>query len=145
MTDGGCWVWTGHLTNAGYGKLRDDDHKTEILAHRLSWRIHFNEDPGDRFVCHHCDNRACVNPGHLFLGTQRDNIRDMFSKHREGHHKNPPRGERSSAAKLNRYDVLNIRRLVAQGVKRKSLAAHYGVSHRAISHIVNRTNWAHVL
>lgn len=80
-----CWEWTGnifsHQNKGGYGYISFRVHK-KIKAHRLSWMIHFGRIPIGKSVLHHCDNRKCVNPNHLFIGTQLDNMRDRFKKGR---------------------------------------------------------------
>ena len=82
-----CWVWTGALTEpTGYGVFPFGPEK---LAHRLSWRIHRGPIPPGWVICHRCDNRPCVRPKHLFLGTYEDNMRDMVAKGR--HHCANPR------------------------------------------------------
>ena len=78
MDDVGCWLWVGRRDSYGYGKLG----KKQTASHRLSWTIHFGPIPSGLCVLHRCDNPPCVNPAHLFLGTQLDNIRDMNAKGR---------------------------------------------------------------
>lgn len=78
----GCWEWVGGVTSAGYGSFCADGEF--INAHRFSWKLHFGPIPDGKHVLHKCDNRRCVRPVHLFLGTNDDNIRDRISKGRPG-------------------------------------------------------------
>lgn len=82
IVDSGCWEWIPSGLKAGYGQFRV---LGEQLAHRVSY-ILFRGDPGEMFVCHHCDNPKCVNPEHLFLGLPIDNSQDMVKKGRATRH-----------------------------------------------------------
>ena len=78
-----CWEWLGFKNRSGYGQLKIN--KKVMLAHRFSYAHYKNNEqpvPSNLCVCHHCDNPRCVNPNHLFLGTQKDNMRDMVRKKR---------------------------------------------------------------
>lgn len=81
-TENGCWVFGGK--KGVYGQLRIGKDVI-VVAHRFSWELHYGEIPDGLFVLHHCDNLPCVRPDHLFLGRQKDNIRDMFMKGRQWH------------------------------------------------------------
>lgn len=80
VTESGCWIWVGTITNIGYGKV-GVAYKT-ISAHRYSYTKYIGEIPEGKLVLHKCDIRCCVNPNHLFLGNQSDNIKDMYAKNR---------------------------------------------------------------
>lgn len=137
-----CHLWGGSLTPNGYGQF--EFKGKNCGAHRASYEIYKGEIPPGMSVLHDCqnngevrDNKSCVNPDHLFLGTQMDNMIDRDLK---GH---CPRGERSGHAKLNSSQVLEIRGLDKK-IPRLELAEIYGVSLSSISHIINRRNWAHI-
>ena len=130
-----CWLWTGPLMKNGYGKGCRD------LVHRLSWKIHHGPIPASMSVLHRCDNRRCVNPDHLFLGTQRDNLRDMREKGRQ------VRGEQQGSAKLTEQQVRQIRRRYQRYSHRNGggvLAREYGVGIKQIIAIAKGRVWCHV-
>ena len=134
LPDNGCWVWKGSLANKGYGRLYHNGEN--VFAHRFSWRLYNGPINNDLCVLHRCDNRACVNPDHLFLGTDADNCRD---RHQKGRTVNV-RGERHGRRKLTEQQVKAIRRSKKPGVQ---LARLYGVSDTTISKIRNRLKWTH--
>lgn len=81
----GCHIWMGTVCRLGYGRIRrpgSPRNSSPVLVHRIAWEREFGPIPDGLKVCHRCDNPSCVNPDHLFLGTQRDNLRDMFAKGR---------------------------------------------------------------
>lgn len=139
-----CWPWVRAVSSAnGYGVVRVAGKIQR--AHRIAWEL-ANERPipDGLLVCHRCDNRPCCNPAHLFVGTQSDNIRDMFAKGRD--RQRHPRGENHHNSKLNDEAVRDIRRRVATGgVTRQALADEYGVSTSTIVLVVKREVWKHVI
>jgi hypothetical protein len=130
-----CWVWKGLRTIWGYGEIWNGKRN---VAHRVSWILHFGEIPKGMLICHHCDNRLCVRPDHLFLGTQADNNRDRDLKNRT------MRGEQYPLHKLTPDMVKQIRSLYEWG-KTKELAEHFKVSETLIFNVVHRKAWSHVI
>lgn len=133
----GCWIWTGALFTNGYGVFRHEGHN--LKAHRFSYYLHKGTIPPGMIVCHKCDNRYCVNPAHLFVGTQQDNVDDMISKGR----KHLPKGELHGSSRLKSSDVVSIRRL-ASTEKHTSIALRYAISRQYVSEIVNHKKWRHI-
>ncbi len=136
-TQGGCWEWIASKNHKGYGRF-DLDGKAR-QAHRVSWQL-FNGRPvpDGLCICHTCDNRGCVNPDHLWLGTNAENNADMMRKGRN----NQPKMEASGRSKLTRQDVLEIRALIESGEKTwREMAKSYGVGTSTIGHIKFRRQW----
>lgn len=132
-----CWLWTASTARGGYGQLGDPE-RGNVKAHRLSWELHRGPVPDGLQVLHQCDQPRCVNPGHLFLGTNVDNHRDKMRKNRHAV------GAAHGAAKLTEEDVIAIWRRAAAGERQKLLADEYGVSQPTVSDIVRRRTWRHV-
>lgn len=137
--ESGCWNWTASK-RAGYGAFGIDGRTQR--AHRVAYQLYVEEIPAGLCCLHRCDNRGCVNPDHLFLGTYTDNNRDCENKGRR------PRidtsGEKHGKAKLTEDDVRTIRTMYANGARQVDLARKFGVSQSAIYHIVHRCNWKNI-
>lgn len=132
-----CWICTGHPGKARYPHISSKaEGKCGVLAHRLAWELAYGPIPTGERVCHRCDNPCCVNPDHLFLGSQKENIHDCIRK-----------GRRNAwgRQKLHETDVLAIRARVAAGELQKAVARAFGVKHNTISGIVNGHSWKHLL
>lgn len=130
---GQCWVWTGYSVRYGRIKLGEKN----VLAHIASYRIHHGTSSGYR-VLHKCDIPICVNPEHLFLGTQADNVRDRNSKGRQAKH------ERVGSAKLTKRKVLLARRLFVWGHPRlgyRGLGVRFGVCREAMKRAILEVTW----
>lgn len=141
-----CWEWLGSHNANGYGVYG----KPKRMAHRLSWEFYNGPIPSAMSVCHKCDNPPCVNPEHLFLGTQADNLRDMDSKGRRVSPDN--KGVNNPRAKLTQEQVQEIRKLYWTGRYKpkqkaapydsKKLASMFGVARSTIRLVTCGRNWA---
>jgi len=134
-----CWNWIGGKDKNNCGKFLIN--RKTYRANRASWQIHKSKIPENLFVLHKCDNPSCVRPSHLFLGTQKDNMRDMVLKGRTVNQ----RGENNRRAKLTEDKVRKIRELYAKRtVNQKVLAKLFNISYQHISNIVNKKRWKHI-
>ena len=125
----GCWQWTGSKDQDGYGRFQTDGKRT--TTSRVAWMLTNGSIPDGMFVCHHCDNPSCVRPDHLFVGTQRDNVRDCIRKGR-------------FAPRLTASDVMQIRQARVKGDLLRCIASRYGMSLNHISNIINGVRWGHL-
>lgn len=138
-----CWTWTGSKADHRYGALWDVVEKRMHLAHIVSYSAYIGEVHDGLKVLHVCDNPACINPAHLFLGTMLDNARDRDYKGRNGGYKT--RGSDNGLAKLTDVDVVEIRRLYSSGrLSQQTIACMFRVSQTTVSSIVLRKTWTHV-
>ena len=136
--ESGCWHWTRGFLPNGYGEFsyRDSTGNHAFTAHRVFAEMLGGLKIYGMTVLHSCDNRACVNPAHLSVGSAQDNIDDKVAKGRQ------TRGSDISFSKLSREQVLHIRRRGAEN--QRALAAEFGVSQAAISYVLLRKVWKHV-
>ena len=147
-----CWLWQGAINGkrgqwnkcGGYGKLWVNGKMRKLEgAHRVSWLIHRGDIPADMCVLHECDNRLCVNPNHLKLGTLKDNSQDMLRKAR--HCLDPRRGHTNGKSKLTEEAV----RIIRAEYKWRTdssilLAKRFGVGRSAILSVIYGKTWRHV-
>lgn len=132
-----CWIWVGGKNAKGYGSFGGDEGVKS--AHRYSWLLHKGAIPSGLHVLHTCDNPPCVNPSHLWLGTNKDNTNDKVKKGRHAH------GSRSAFAKLTEELVVEIRkRYATEKISQRELADIYGVDHVNIGAAIRRASWKHV-
>lgn len=132
-----CWNWTGSLNN-GYGQIRMENGKP-ALTHRVSYSLFVSPDIAGMTICHRCDNPLCINPDHLFAGTQADNVADMHTKGRAK--KRGLKGAQNNNAKLTEEVVRLIR---GSDLRPSELARKLGISHVTVSDIRSRKSWAHI-
>ena len=131
-----CWYWVGSVDPSGYGKF---SYPKENKAHRAAFRIFTGEIPDGMKVMHKCDTRCCVNPEHLILGTQAENVADMMQKKR---HRSVGRfGEKNPMSRLTIAQVQEIRNRVSSGETQRSMCKVFGVSPMTISRVVRKETW----
>lgn len=147
-----CWRWLASYASTGYGQIQMSSYGINISegkdtlskrsvterCHRVSWFLIKGTIPMGMCVCHRCDNKWCVNPNHLFLATQQENLIDKFKKGRTTLGRQPN-------AKLTKEIVVEIKRMVRENLSTKAaLARKYGVSRSAIKLAVQGKNWRDV-
>lgn len=127
ISESNCWDWKKSKNKSGYGQIMFK--RKSCLAHRISWIIFKDEIIDKSNVLHKCDNPSCINPDHLFLGTQQDNIKDMFNK------------KRSKWQKLSKEDVVNIRLMFSKNVDRLEIVKKYKISLSNLCQILKNQIW----
>lgn len=131
---GDCWIWRGAVflsgRGIGHGTIKVRGRPT--LAHRFSWQIHYGDIPVGSLVCHHCDNPPCVNPEHLYLGTQSTNMKDRSDRGRTA------RGGRNGRAKLSENQVQWIR---SSAMSSRAVGDALGINRRTVTRIRARRSW----
>lgn len=132
----GCWIWSAYKNRRGYGVVSHNGRLWK--AHRFFYHYLVEPIDADGVICHRCDNPSCVNPAHLFMGSQRDNLLDCIAKGRA--RRRDQRGENNHCAKLTAEQVRHIRRHET-GTQRE-IAARYGVTQTVISDVLRRKSFA---
>jgi hypothetical protein len=135
-----CWLWTGYIRSDGYANFRPTSATTQ-LAHRVAYKLWNGDIPKKKLVRHKCDNPKCVNPNHLELGTQQDNMNDMVER---GRYRNGI-GMLNNNVKLTDYDIKEFRVFLELGLLQKDIEIHYNVKQGCISCIKTNKKWTHVI
>jgi hypothetical protein len=140
VADNGCWNWTLGKSK-GYGAI---NYMGRVwAAHRVAYELAKGPIPAGLSVCHSCDNPACINPNHLFVGTHRDNMLDKERKGRANHV--GARGVRNANSILTEKDVIAMRQAYVRGVRAADIAARFGMARSAVNDVVNGRSWQHLL
>jgi hypothetical protein len=135
----GCWGWNGAKAHFGYGFMKSGGKMDR--AHRVSWRIYKGKIPKGKLVLHKCDNPICSNPDHLYLGTQKDNIRDIYLRKRN-HNQH---GIKNHQSKLTEEKVIEIRKKYkGKHGELTMLGKEYGVNYNTIRMIIKKQRWKHI-
>ncbi len=140
IVEGKCWEWSASKFSNGYGQFFDGNNK--IGAHRFSYKLANGDFDTKLLVCHSCDNRSCVNPQHLFLGTHEDNSKDMYLKNRQNNAKQ--KGSLNGRAVVTEQEVLSMRKLYKKGMFISDIAKAFTMSETQTSRIVKNQSWSYL-
>lgn len=133
----GCWLWQGAISDNGYGTIYTGSRYRRV--HRVSYETFVGLIPPGKNICHRCDVRHCINPDHLFAGTQVENLADAKRKGRHTH------GDSHPMVRLSEADIKQIRAIYSAGKRNQyELASDFGVRQQTISKIVTGARWSHV-
>ena len=131
-----CWIWTTGKSSNGYGSFYFND-KT-VSAHKFSWMLYYGKVIDNLKVLHTCDNRACVNPKHLYLGTSADNSRDMTDRDRQA------KGENNGWSKLTKEQIISIKSYPYHRGLYRQLSKQFNVTPESISNVCRGIYWKHI-
>lgn len=135
-----CWIWKASMSR-NYGSFGITTSRC-VRAHRVAWTLTYGLIPKGKCVLHHCDNPSCVNPKHLFIGTQADNVYDMYKKERAANN----RGEDHPQRKLSEKQIVEIRnKYNPRKYSTIKLGKEYGVHTATIQDIISGRSWKHLL
>lgn len=134
----GCWIWTASTNIKGYGQFGIGGNQNCVTSHRVAYEMFKGPIPQKMHVLHYCDNTWCVNPDHLWLGTNLDNVKDRLRKGRGA------KGITNSRAKLTELEVKIIRETHAAGFSRTAISRYFKMSLTAMRNIIDRINWKHI-
>lgn len=137
--ENGCMIWMGVIGNCGYGQFFLLNKKA-IRPHRLSYKYFKGEFNENLFICHTCDNKKCVAPDHLFVGTPKENMTDMINKKRDIKAK----GSIHYLSKLKEKDILEIRKLRQSGKTYFEISEIFNVHMQTIAAIITGRSWSHL-
>ncbi len=138
-----CWLWKGSKNNKGYGQIKSEYGKN-VLAHRVSYAIYHNIQYVERgdVIRHSCDNPACVNPAHLLIGTQQDNVNDMVERGRQCFvGRNSRKGEANGFSHLTSSQVLKLRELYNSGMSIRQACTITNIEYENARIIIRNKSW----
>jgi len=133
-----CWIWTGSKLH-GYGQIYNRITNRPEGAHRVSWEIHNGLIKKGLHILHRCDNPPCVNPEHLFIGTNAENVADAIKKGRNA------KGSQCTRAKLNEKIVTEMKKMFKNGSTYKEVTNKFGFNHHTVYSAIKGITWRHVI